>query len=84
MVLLIGPLAAVVVLVGLGLYRLIAGTFIPWPFDLRRLVLAGLGAAVIVGVGIQAVPYGRAHSNPPVTREPPWDSARTEELARRA
>lgn len=84
MLLVMGPLLAVGVLVGLGLYRLISGTFIPWPLDLRRLFLAGLGAAVIVGVGIQAVPYGRAHSNPPVMAGPEWDLARTEELARRA
>ena len=84
MVLVMGPLLVVSVLVGLGLHRLIAGTFRPWPIDVRRLLLAGAGEAVIVGVGIQAVPYGRAHSNPPVTGEPTWDSPRTEELARRA
>lgn len=32
----------------------------------------------------QLVPYGRAHSNPPVTAEPRWDSPRTRELARDA
>ena len=84
MPLLIGPLLVVFALVGLGLYRGFAGTWVPWPLDIRRLVLAGAGAAVVVGLGIQAVPYGRAHSNPPVTGEPTWDSPRTEELARRA
>ncbi len=29
---------------------------------------------------IQAVPYGRAHANPPVTGEPAWSSPRTREL----
>jgi mono/diheme cytochrome c family protein len=29
----------------------------------------------------QLVPYGHDHSNPPVTKEPAWDSARTRELA---
>jgi mono/diheme cytochrome c family protein len=29
---------------------------------------------------IQLVPYGRAHMNPPVLREPAWDSAQTREL----
>ena len=29
---------------------------------------------------IQAVPYGREHSNPPVTGTPPWDSPRTKQL----
>lgn len=30
---------------------------------------------------IQAVPYGRAHSNPPVQQEPLWDSPQTRQLA---
>ncbi|MEZ5238281.1 MAG: heme-binding domain-containing protein [Microthrixaceae bacterium] len=29
---------------------------------------------------IQLVPYGRSHSNPPVTGEPQWADARTREL----
>ena len=29
---------------------------------------------------IQIVPYGRAHTNPPDTGEPKWDSPRTREL----
>jgi hypothetical protein len=32
----------------------------------------------------QVVPYGRAHSNPPVVAEPTWDSPATRELANRA
>ena len=36
----------------------------------------------ILFVLMQAVPYGRAHDNPPVTREPAWDSPRTAELAK--
>ena len=43
-----------------------------------------LGAVVILIVGllaIQLVPYGRDHANPPVTGEPPWDSAATRALA---
>ena len=40
---------------------------------------------LVVGlVAIQAVPYGRDHSNPPPTREPLWDSPATRALARRA
>ncbi|MDQ7030952.1 MAG: heme-binding domain-containing protein [Ardenticatenia bacterium] len=38
----------------------------------------------VVGVGIQLIPYGHSHENPPVVREPRWDSAHTRELARRA
>lgn len=33
---------------------------------------------------IQAVPYGRNQSNPPVVREPKWDSPETRSLAKRA
>ena len=40
-----------------------------------------LGALLAV---IQVVPYGRDHTNPPVTAEPAWDSAETRELAERA
>ena len=44
--------------------------------------------AVIVLAGgfllIQLVPYGRDHSNPPVTAEPAWDSPQTKALARAA
>jgi len=38
----------------------------------------------VLFVGVQLVPYGRDHRNPPPTGAPPWDSPRTEELARRA
>jgi hypothetical protein len=44
-----------------------------------RLVLLGLLGLFVL---IQFVPYGRDHSNPPVTAEPQWDSARTRELAK--
>jgi hypothetical protein len=33
---------------------------------------------------IQFLPFGRDHSNPPVTKEPPWDSPQTRELFTRA
>jgi hypothetical protein len=46
-------------------------------------------AVLLVGVAgtfgtMQAIPYGRAHSNPPVVQEPAWDSPRTRALAVRA
>ena len=47
---------------------------------LKRIFLAGL----LVFVVIQVVPYGRSHTNPPVTKEPAWPSARVRELADRA
>lgn len=43
-----------------------------------------LRAAVVLAIGlglVQLVPYGRDHTNPAVTREVRWDSARTRELA---
>jgi hypothetical protein len=41
------------------------------------------GAIAVVGLFVlaQLVPYGRDHTNPPVTREVRWDSARTRQLA---
>ena len=84
MVLLMGLLLVVVLVVTAVLYRALAGRWVLWPLEPGRLVLAGAGAALVVGLGIQAVPYGRAHSNPPVRGEPEWGSARTEELVRRA
>jgi hypothetical protein len=38
----------------------------------------------IVFVGIQFVPYGHNHVNPPVTQGPKWDSPQTETLMRGA
>ena len=46
----------------------------------RRLVWGGIGFVVLF-VLIQAVPYGRSHSNPPVLAEPKWDSPTTRALA---
>jgi mono/diheme cytochrome c family protein len=43
-----------------------------------------LRAAVVIALAlalVQLVPYGRDHTNPAVTREVKWDSARTRELA---
>jgi hypothetical protein len=82
-------LSAVVVLAllaGWGLLRLFSRGPIPWVDGAgtgRILGSAAAGALVVLAL-IQAVPYGRAHENPPVTAEPAWDSARTRELAQRA
>jgi len=43
-----------------------------------------VAALIAVAVTIQLVPYGRNHFNPPVTREPAWDSPATRELPKRA
>jgi hypothetical protein len=45
-----------------------------------RIALALLGAFV----AIQLVPYGRAHTNPPIAGEPAWDSPATRALAKQA
>lgn len=47
-------------------------------------VLVVVAALAIVALLIQLVPYGRNHTNPPVVREPNWDSAQTRALAQRA
>jgi hypothetical protein len=46
-----------------------------------RVVLYVVGGLVVLFVLAQTVPYGRGHSNPPVTKEPAWDSPRTRALA---
>lgn len=38
--------------------------------------IAGIGAVGLL-IAVQAVPYGRTHSNPPVRQEPAWDSQET-------
>jgi hypothetical protein len=40
-----------------------------------------LGVLVVAFAVIQAVPYGRDHSNPAVRQEPAWDSPQTRALA---
>lgn len=48
-------------------------------------IVRWLGIGIVAAVfAIQLIPYGRHHSNPPVTQAIQWDSPRTEELARRA
>ena len=50
-----------------------------------RRIVRWLGMLLVVAfIAIQLVPYGRRHTNPPVTQEPPWDQARTRTLAVRA
>ena len=52
----------------------------PWGRRWRRLrpwLLAGL----VVFVGLQLVPYGREHPNPPVTRAAPWPDGRAAAIA---
>jgi hypothetical protein len=47
----------------------------------RRVVRVTILSIVGIFVLIQLVPYGRDHTNPPITAEPAWDSPQTRELA---
>ena len=49
-----------------------------------RWALGALIAALVVLLAMQAVPYGRNHSNPQTRVEPAWDSVQTQQLVRRA
>jgi cytochrome c551/c552 len=51
---------------------------------MRRIGLGLLGILVALGVGIQLVPYGHERTNPPVRKEPAWDTPTTQDLANRA
>lgn len=48
---------------------------------MRKALIVGLVLVVIVFIGIQVVPLGREHTNPPVKKEPNWNSPLTRELA---
>ncbi|MEP6861312.1 MAG: heme-binding domain-containing protein [Deltaproteobacteria bacterium] len=52
----------------------------------RARVFIRRGLLVIVGLFLiaQVIPYGRAHTNPPIVAEPKWDSPATRALAKRA
>jgi hypothetical protein len=51
---------------------------------LRKTVRWACIGVVILLLGIQVVPYGRNHTNPPVGKEPPWASPQARALAVRA
>jgi hypothetical protein len=51
---------------------------------LKKILIGIVLAGGIVFIAMQLVPYGHAHTNPPVTGEPQWDSLQTRELAKRA
>jgi hypothetical protein len=41
-------------------------------------------AVVSLALAIQLIPFGHSHTNPPVSREPAWDSPQTKALIKRA
>jgi hypothetical protein len=51
---------------------------------MKKIILWLVIGLVALFVLIQLVPYGRNHVNPPVIKEPQWDSPQTRELAKRA
>ena len=50
----------------------------------KKIIVFGLVAAVVLFGLIQLVPFGKDHTNPPTVQEPNWDSPATRELASRA
>ena len=50
----------------------------------RRILLIVLAVGAAVALGIQLVPYGHQHTNPPVTAEPAWPDPAVRDLAVRA
>jgi hypothetical protein len=69
-----------------GIYRWRSRSLDPRPARAPGGTLASsaLVAVVVVFLAAQAVPYGRDHSNAPVTGEPDWATPETRELVKRA
>lgn len=65
-----------------------AGSFILFKGDMmtrwQKPVIGTSVAGLLILLLVQLVPYGRTHSNPPVTGSPRWDSPATERLVRLA
>jgi len=49
--------------------------------SMRKWLIRGMFAGVALFLLAQVVPYGRNHTNPPVTQSIKWNSPRTEQLA---
>ena len=49
-----------------------------------QMVVKVLKWGLLPAVLIQFIPYGHKHTNPPVTKEPAWDSPATAKLIHRA
>lgn len=84
-----GIAAALFLIVAVGamvLLRISTGGPIDWRRRVSRVRAIGSAAlsALLVGLIIQAVPYGWDTDNPPVIAEPAWDSPRTRELVVKA
>ncbi len=53
-------------------------------FRSNKWIIALMGAALALFVLIQFIPMGNVYAEHPILNEPPWDSAGTRELAKRA
>jgi hypothetical protein len=55
---------------------------------MKRKIFIPVIGIILLGIcffaGIQAIPYGKNHINPPVVQEVKWDSPQTRQLAQRA
>jgi hypothetical protein len=49
-----------------------------------NIIVKSTCAILAIGIAIQLIPYGKNHANPPVVREPVWNSPVTRELAKNA
>jgi cytochrome c551/c552 len=51
---------------------------------MKKTILFIVGGMVALALLIQLVPYGRAHTNPPVIQDAPWPSPEAKAIAQRA
>jgi hypothetical protein len=49
-----------------------------------KIIAKSVLVLLVTGTVIQLIPYGRNHANPPVVREPAWNSPATRDLAKKA
>lgn len=49
----------------------------------KKMMLTAAITSIVILLAIQAIPYGKAHSNPPIVKEPVWDSPDTRALVKR-
>jgi mono/diheme cytochrome c family protein len=49
-------------------------------FMKKKVIFSTVAIIFVIFLAIQFVPYGRNHSNPPITGEPNWNSATTKDL----
>lgn len=50
----------------------------------KKILIYGGIAVILLALLIQLIPYGHDHTNPPVIKEPSWDSPQTQALFQRA